>query len=236
MKIIFFKLRRKIRIFLANNFTYIYCNLLKIRKDKRLVNSNTDIVIEGYSRSGNTFFVNAFIYFSKKKMKIAHHTHSIANIEYGIRYKKKVLVCIRHPMNTIYSNYNYFISNYSKINVKSLLKEYFDFYNTLNKLSDENIYFINFNKLNNVEFYKKIFSKFKLNTKNLENKTWKTKILSQMQKNSLKKRNKLEEYIKNNKIKKIKYDSNFKKEIFKNKLLYKKCLNLYFSFLRKDLF
>ena len=162
-----------------------------------------------------THFCKCIYLFSKKKMKIAHHTHSIANIEYGIRYKKKVLVCIRHPMNTIYSNYNYFISNYSKINVKSLLKEYFDFYNTLNKLSDENIYFINFNKLNNVEFYKKIFSKFKLNTKNLENKTWKTKILSQMQKNSLKKRNKLEEYIKNNKIKKIKYNSNFRRKYLK---------------------
>lgn len=67
MKIILFFIRRKIRNLLANNFTYLYFGLLKIRNDKRLVNNNTDIIIEGYPRSGNTFFVNAFIYFSKKK-------------------------------------------------------------------------------------------------------------------------------------------------------------------------
>ena len=234
MKIIFFRFKRKIRNYLANYLIYIYIFLLKIKKDKRLVNNNTDIIIEGYSRSGNTFLVNAFIYFSKQKIKIAHHTHSIANIKYGIMKKKKVLVCIRHPINTVHSNYNYFFSNYSKINVKSLLKEYYNFYNCLNKLSYKNIYFINFKKLNNIKFYKKIFSKIKLKTKNLENEAWKTEILDQMQKDSIKNHNRLEQYIKNGKIKKMKINSNFKKEILKNKTLYKKCLNLYFSFKKRS--
>jgi len=71
------------------------------KKMKRLANNTTDIVIEGYPRSGNTFAY--FLLLNFRQLNIAHHTHSLANIKKGLRRRLPVVVLIRNPYDAIAS-------------------------------------------------------------------------------------------------------------------------------------
>jgi hypothetical protein len=59
MKIKLKKLRRRIRTFLSDK-PEVYIPLARILKGDFIVNKKTEIVIEGYPRSGNSFAEAAF--------------------------------------------------------------------------------------------------------------------------------------------------------------------------------
>lgn len=64
---------------------------------------HTDIVIEGYPRSANSFSVGAFRSTQIKPVCIAHHLHSPAQIIRGVRLKKPTLLLIRSPYDAVIS-------------------------------------------------------------------------------------------------------------------------------------
>jgi hypothetical protein len=57
----------------------------------------TEIVIEGFPRSGNTFAVVAFEAAQTRPFRIAHHLHAPAQVIAGVQAGKPVLVLVRHP-------------------------------------------------------------------------------------------------------------------------------------------
>ncbi len=67
------------------------------------VSRTTEIVIEGYPRSGNTFAVVAFRLAQDRKIKMAHHLHAAAQIKRAARLDVPAIVLIREPSEAILS-------------------------------------------------------------------------------------------------------------------------------------
>jgi hypothetical protein len=70
---------------------------------RRWVSRTTEIVIEGYPRSGNTFAVVAFRQAQDRKIEIAHHLHAAAQIKRAARLDVPAIVLIREPSEAILS-------------------------------------------------------------------------------------------------------------------------------------
>ena len=62
-----------------------------------VVDRDTDVVIEGYPRSGNSFAVAAFAQAQPRPIRIAHHTHAPANVLTAARLGVPALVVVRDP-------------------------------------------------------------------------------------------------------------------------------------------
>lgn len=67
----------------------------------RLVSRDTEIVIEGFPRSGNSFSVNAFTWAQARAVSIANHIHTPGQVTAGLRLGKPVCVLIRNPRDAI---------------------------------------------------------------------------------------------------------------------------------------
>jgi len=67
------------------------------------VSETTEIVIEGYPRSGNTFAVVAFRQAQGREIEIAHHLHAAAQIKRAARLDVPAIVLIREPSEAILS-------------------------------------------------------------------------------------------------------------------------------------
>jgi hypothetical protein len=72
-------------------------------KDHVVQNGRTQICIEGYRRSANSFSVRIFR-MANDGVHVAHHTHSTANIARALRYGIPTIVLIRDPVNAIASS------------------------------------------------------------------------------------------------------------------------------------
>lgn len=75
----------------------------------RLADEKTDLAIEGFPRSGNTFsrylFEAAF-----PNANLASHVHAVAALKAALRHKKPVVLLLREPIDCIasWSSKNYF--------------------------------------------------------------------------------------------------------------------------------
>jgi hypothetical protein len=67
------------------------------------VSRATEIVIEGYPRSGNTFAVVAFRQAQAREIKMAHHLHAAAQIKRAARLDIPAILLIRKPSEAILS-------------------------------------------------------------------------------------------------------------------------------------
>jgi hypothetical protein len=90
--------------------TPIFLPTVRFRPDLRepeeprlWVSRTTDIVIEGYPRSGNTFAVVAFRQAQGREIQIAHHLHAAAQIKRAARLDVPAIVLIREPPEAILS-------------------------------------------------------------------------------------------------------------------------------------
>jgi hypothetical protein len=73
------------------------------RKRERLVTPSTELVIEGFPRSGNTFAVAAFMLSQPQPVRIAHHHHVPAQIISAVRQGIPTLVVVRKPDDAVLS-------------------------------------------------------------------------------------------------------------------------------------
>ena len=69
---------------------------------QRIVNRRTEICLEGYQRSGNTFFHEYFKLFNKE-CNIADHVHTTYQLRRAIKKKIPTVVIIRNPRDVILS-------------------------------------------------------------------------------------------------------------------------------------
>lgn len=97
------KLNYYSRIRLLMKFSPLYYRLYRSLTSKTvgLVNEDTEIVLEAYPRCGNTF--GFYVLQNLRSMRIAHHTHSLANIKAGLRKHIAVVVLVRNPYDAISS-------------------------------------------------------------------------------------------------------------------------------------
>src|SRR5919199_3703026 len=68
-----------------------------------VISSETELVIDGYTRSATTFAVYAFQLAQHRPVRIAHHLHAPAQLIAAAKLKVPTLVTIREPEGTILS-------------------------------------------------------------------------------------------------------------------------------------
>ena len=109
----------------AWQFAYLYA-LSFLRPDlyEKSVHSDTDVVIEGFPRSANTFLVHAFEMAVSGKLKVAHHFHDPCQIGLAIRSQIPCFVIIRNPLDAIVS----WKLKAPNIDVRLMLRIYDSFY------------------------------------------------------------------------------------------------------------
>ena len=108
--------------------------LAKHLTDKRakalLCGRNSDLCIEGYQSSGNSFSF-ALLRVANVKLRIAHHCHSFANLQMALDYGVPAVCLVRHPEDAISSRVARFNSD-----LEDSILEYIDFYELAQKQLD----------------------------------------------------------------------------------------------------
>ena len=67
------------------------------------ISESTEMVIEGFQRSANTFATIAFITTQKDHISVAHHVHAPAQISRAVRLHIPAIVLIREPSDAVLS-------------------------------------------------------------------------------------------------------------------------------------
>ena len=94
---------------------------------ERIVENDTELVIDGFQGSANSFAANVFQKSQSRYVRIAHHLHSPAQIIEAARKNIPILLVIREPEKAILS----LTSRWSYISVSQGLKGYISFYSKL---------------------------------------------------------------------------------------------------------
>jgi hypothetical protein len=91
--------------FMAGRYPRLFLPLERLRRDKsiRAVRKGTEIVIEGYPRSGNTFAQIAFRLVQPRSVEIAHHLHMPAQVLWAVQHDIPAIVLIREPVDAVVS-------------------------------------------------------------------------------------------------------------------------------------
>lgn len=123
-----FKLKAKIVLSKYKIFKYVYRLFSPIHKN--LVKPTTDIVIEGFPRSGNTFALASFTY--SNKVEVASHVHLPYQIVFAHTYTIPIIILIRHPLDAVAS----LMIRDSKYTVDEALVYYMMFHAVVEKYKD----------------------------------------------------------------------------------------------------
>lgn len=110
---------------------YPLYNLIPINRQLG-VNKKTQLVIDGFPRSANTFAVLAFEQAQENKVSIAHHMHVPAQIIRAAEYRIPSLVLIRNPKDAVAS----YVMKRPKLKISDAIKSYTRFYKVVQKYSD----------------------------------------------------------------------------------------------------
>lgn len=103
-----------------------------INPQESKVGNHTELVIDGFQGSANSFATVAFKNSQSRKVMIAHHLHSPAQIIKAVDKNLPVLLTVRDPVGAILS----LISRWHYISVTQALKSYIGFYSKLLNYSD----------------------------------------------------------------------------------------------------
>ena len=90
----------------VGQYPWLYFPLLHLIRSPRRhlhVRRDTEIVIEGYPRSANTFAVAAFLVAQERPVKIARHLHAPAQVIQAVRWGIPTIVLIRNPEDAVLS-------------------------------------------------------------------------------------------------------------------------------------
>jgi hypothetical protein len=77
--------------------------IARLRGHGVVVDRDTEVVIEGFPRSANSFAVAAFEMAQERRMRIAHHVHAPAQVLRAIALGVPAIVLIRDPEDAILS-------------------------------------------------------------------------------------------------------------------------------------
>ncbi len=88
---------------LAGNYRFAlpFFRLFK-KRYPRLANSSTELCIEGFPRSGNTYFVSALLLWNSDT-RIAHHSHLGSSVKYALKRGTPTVLLIRDPADCVAS-------------------------------------------------------------------------------------------------------------------------------------
>lgn len=135
-----YKIKYQLHAFIAKRPWLLITFYRYRRKYKMLVvNNNTDIVIEGFPRSANTFAVLAFQSAQVENTVVAHHLHAEAQFILAKKYNVPAIALLREPIEAISS----LINRDKHIDIVQGIQRYIDFYRLVLQMKD-NIVIANF--------------------------------------------------------------------------------------------
>jgi hypothetical protein len=105
---------------------FLFYNFYRMRPSYRhlLVDRRTQIVIEGFPRSGNTFAVVAFQQAQPESVRIAHHLHMPAQVVLAAQWGIPTLLLVRKPTDAALS----WVIREPGVPIRQALKHYVSFY------------------------------------------------------------------------------------------------------------
>jgi hypothetical protein len=109
----------------------IYLPLTNLRRrdedGAKIVTQATDLVVEAFPRSGNTFTVTALQHSQPRRLNIAHHCHAPAQLIRAVRLRKPALLIVRQPKDAVLS----FVLRHPSISMELGLKSWLHFHRAL---------------------------------------------------------------------------------------------------------
>lgn len=132
---------------LLQSFPRFYITLQKVRYkgnrySRKIVSKNSEIVIEGYPRSANSFSVKAFKFDNGDEYSIATHLHAYPQVIVGVQHNIPTIVLIRNPFDCVVSYMALLVQTFGletiqkSYDIKWLLKDYITFYKKLKPYKD----------------------------------------------------------------------------------------------------
>jgi len=120
---------------LIDRYPSIYLPICRVRPKTRqvTVSKDTEIVIEGFPRSANTFAVAAFTFAQGRPVKIARHLHAPAQVIVAVRRGIPCIVLIRNPRDAVLS----LLVRAPHISAEQALKDYIRFYRSVAPYRDK---------------------------------------------------------------------------------------------------
>ncbi len=126
------RLERWLQIYAGKHPAAFFGLYWLMRKDRtRVVTPDTQLVVEGFPRSANTFARVAFSKAQNEKVRIAHGLHVPAQVIRAARWQIPTLVLIRKPRDAVLS----FVVR-DPISIDQALRYYLSFYETVEKYRD----------------------------------------------------------------------------------------------------
>ncbi|MGB0219103.1 MAG: hypothetical protein ACPGJF_07200 [Sinimarinibacterium flocculans] len=89
-----------------------------------IVGPHTDLVIEAFPRSGNTFAVAALRQVEPRRYDIAHHCHAPAQLIQAARLGKPIVLIVRRPRDSVLS----FMIRHPEVAVRQALRSWIHFH------------------------------------------------------------------------------------------------------------
>jgi hypothetical protein len=97
-----------------------------------MVSGSTDILIEGYPRSANTYCVAAFLRANGETSRIASHLHTVEAVRHALKLNKPVVVLTRTPVDAISS----LLLRQQGLSPRLAIGQYLDFYSRMQDYAD----------------------------------------------------------------------------------------------------
>ena len=95
-------IKNRVRLY-AGRHPAVFSAIYRLKREHRAVRPTTQLVIEGFPRSANTFAVWAFKQAQAGDVRTAHHLHSPAQVILAARWRIPTLVLIREPKEAVMS-------------------------------------------------------------------------------------------------------------------------------------
>lgn len=111
----------------------LYMPYARWRHSDSALRAETDVVIDGFMRSANTFAVVAFQLAQNDHVRVAHHLHAAAHLMEAASRRVPTLVPIREPEPTILSALQYI----PQVTARQWLLSYASFYERISELRDQ---------------------------------------------------------------------------------------------------
>jgi hypothetical protein len=103
------------------------------RRHGETVGDDTDIVIEGFPRTGTTFAVEAFRMAQPERVEVACHVHAPAQLIAAAKRGIPALALVREPEDTVLS----FVIRHSHIGIRQAVRGFVRFYEPLLPYADD---------------------------------------------------------------------------------------------------
>ena len=122
---------------LLSRYPSIYLPLCRLfislgLKNGAVVGTGTELVIEGYPRSANTFALYAFEIAQQRQVQVAHHLHSAGQVLWAARKGIPTVVLIRNPREAVSSR----LIREPRISTEWAIKDYIQFYERIIPVGD----------------------------------------------------------------------------------------------------